>query len=217
MNIQSTAGAPNLWHKALDALDPATKTSVNGIISDYKGVVLTEVIEEAEKNKSLCLKKRWKVEICGKTIILRDLFDKIIACVNQFKGIVDVAVQFDPTAASLPWAGVRFLLHIAVSDRECFEPTVSGLETVSLLIARYAAFESFYLQRGSLIGAELERTLTNLYTRILTFLAHGIRYFGQSTPIRMVKSISQPSQNDEVDRITKADEEVLKFALMVDS
>ncbi|GKZ48065.1 hypothetical protein AbraIFM66951_011816 [Aspergillus brasiliensis] len=217
MNIQSTADAPNLWQKALDALDPTTKTSLNGIISDYKGDVLTEVLEEAEKKKRLCLKKRWKVEIRGKTIILRDLFDKIIAWANQFRAIVDVAVQIDPTGASLPWAGVRFLLHVAVSDRDCFESTVSGLETVSLLIARYAAFESLYLQRGSLIETELERALTDLYTHILTFLAHGIRYFGQPTPIRMVKSIFQSSQNAEVDRITKADEEVLKFALMVDS
>ncbi|KAJ5701694.1 hypothetical protein N7488_009242 [Penicillium malachiteum] len=217
MSIQRTTHAPNLWQKALDALDPAAKMSLDGIISDYNGDVLTEELEEAEKQKTLCLKKRWNVKIGDKTIVLRDLFDKIIAWTNQFRAVVDAAVQFDPTGASLPWTGVRFLLHVAVSDRGCFESTIYGLETVSLLIARYAAFESLYLQRGSLIEAELERALTDFYTRILTFLANGIEYLGQSTPICMVKSIFQSSQNDEIDQITKADKEVLKFALMVDS
>lgn len=136
---------------------------------------------------------------------------------RQFTAIVDVAIQYDPTSASLPWAGIRFLLHVAVSDRECFESTVYGLESVSLLITRYAAFEVLYLQKGSIIEAELERGLINLYTRILTFLANGIRYFSQSVPVRMVKSIFQSSQNDEIDQITKSDEGALKLTRMVDS
>lgn len=81
----------------------------------------------------------------GKTIILRDFFDKIIAWVNQFKAVVDAAVQFDPGAASIPWTGVRFLLQVLVTDSHCFESTIQGLESVSLLIARYTAFEALYL------------------------------------------------------------------------
>ncbi|KAE8397340.1 hypothetical protein BDV37DRAFT_265855 [Aspergillus pseudonomiae] len=135
MTIQSCASGGDLWQKALDAVDTETKTSLAGIISDYKGNIITEILEEAEQKKKLCLKKRWKVEFPGKTIILRDLLDKIIAWARQFTAIVDVAIQYDPTSASLPWADIRFLLHVAVSDRRCFESTVYGLEAVSLLIA----------------------------------------------------------------------------------
>lgn len=207
----------HLWPTALGTLDSHLKASLTGIINDHGGDIVTAILEEAESKKKLCLKKRWKVQFRGKTIVLRDLFDKIIAWVNQFKALVDVAVQYDPGSASLPWAGVRFLLHVAVSDNHCFESTVHGLESVSLLISRYAAFEALYLQKGSTIQADLQRGLTNLYARILTFLAHGIQYFSQPTAIRLVKSVFKTSQNEEIDEITKLDKEVIKLAQIVDS
>lgn len=49
------------------------------------------------------------------------------------------------------------------------------------MITRYAAFEVLYMGRGSLVRAELQGKLTNLYARILTFLAHGVAYFRQNT------------------------------------
>ncbi|OQE87185.1 hypothetical protein PENNAL_c0020G03071 [Penicillium nalgiovense] len=206
-----------LWLTALDALDPHLKESLGEILKVQKGDVVSAILKEAERKKKLCLQKRWKAQIRGKTIVLRDLFDKIIAWVSQFSAVVDVAVQFDPGSASLPWAGVRFLLHVAVSDRHCFESTVHGLESVSLLIARYAAFEALYLQKGSAIQAELHRGLTDLYTRILTFLAHGIQYFGQPTAKRVVKSVFGKSQIEEIDQIAKLDEEIMKLAHIRDS
>ncbi|OQE31088.1 hypothetical protein PENFLA_c002G03105 [Penicillium flavigenum] len=187
------------------------------ILKVQKGDIVSAILKEAERKKKLCLQKRWKVQLRGKTIVLRDLFDKIIAWVNRFSAVVDVAVQFDPGSASLPWAGVRFLLHVAVSDRHCFESTVHGLESVSLLIARYAAFEALYLQRGTAIQADLQRELTGLYTRILTFLAHGIQYFGQPAAKRMVKSVFGTSQIEEIDQIAKLDEEIIRLAHISDS
>lgn len=32
--------------------------------------------------------------------------------VNKFKEVVDVAIQYDPVHAALPWAAVRFLLQV---------------------------------------------------------------------------------------------------------
>ncbi|KAJ9273834.1 hypothetical protein DTO212C5_113 [Paecilomyces variotii] len=217
MAIAICPSGGSLWQTALDTLDSETKSTLVGIVNTYKGNIVSSILDEAERKKTLCIKKRWKVEFRGKTIILRDIFDKIIAWANQFSAVVDVAIQFDQTGASLPWAGVRFLLHVAVSDRTCFESTIHGLEFVSLLIARYAAFEVLYLKTASRVQAELERGLVKLYARILTFLAYGIQYFGQSTPLRMIKSIFQSSQDEQVDQIAEADEEVFKLAQMVDS
>ncbi|KAJ6180539.1 hypothetical protein N7519_011000 [Penicillium mononematosum] len=205
----NTSSGTGLWLTALEALDSHLKESLGDILKVQKGDIVSAILKEAERKKKLCLQKRWKVQLRGKTIVLRDLFDKIIAWVNQFSAVVDVAVQFDPGSASLPWAGVRFLLHVAVSDRHCFESTVHGLESVSLLIARYAAFEALYLQRGSAIQADLQRGLTGLYTRILTFLAHGIQCFGQPAAKRMVKSVFGTSQIEEIDQIAKLDEEII--------
>lgn len=93
---------------------------------------------------------------------------------------------------------------------------------MSLLIARYVGLEALYLQKASqqppsLIHAELEHGLIRVYSDILVFLADGIRYFGQPTPVRAVKSIFRSSQDDCIDRIAKGDEEVIKLAHIVDS
>jgi hypothetical protein len=38
--------------------------------------------------------------------------EKIIAWVIKFKEVGDLAVQYDPIHAALPWAGVRFFLQV---------------------------------------------------------------------------------------------------------
>lgn len=91
-----------LWLTALDALDPNLKESLAGILKDQKGDVVSAILKEAERKKTLCLQKRWKVQLRGKTIVLRDLFDKIIAWVNQFCAVVGVlGYQINVTVAVL--------------------------------------------------------------------------------------------------------------------
>lgn len=49
------------------------------------------------------------------TVILWDLFDKVVNWIDIFKQIGDVAVQNDPVHAALPLAGVRFILQVAAN------------------------------------------------------------------------------------------------------
>ena len=71
------------------------------------------MLEAVEKKKRLCLRKRWKYKKSnGEVIILRDLLEKVMVWVNKFKEVVDVAIQYDPVHAALPWAAVRFLLQV---------------------------------------------------------------------------------------------------------
>jgi hypothetical protein len=59
------------------------------------------------------MEKRWRyIRKTGETVILRDLFDKVIKWIDLFKQVGDVAVQYDPAHAALPWAGVRFVLQV---------------------------------------------------------------------------------------------------------
>lgn len=44
-------------------------------------------------------------------IILRDVFSKIAGWVEKFVAVGDVAVQYDPGHAALPWAAVRLVLQ----------------------------------------------------------------------------------------------------------
>lgn len=69
----------------------------------------------------------------------------------------------------------------AVSDTHCFESTVEGLERISHLMARYAAFEALYTRGGLVVYNELQSRLKSLYVEILSFLVKGMNYFSQSS------------------------------------
>jgi hypothetical protein len=44
---------------------------------------------------------------------LRNQADKIISWLVKFKEVGDITVQYDPSHAALPWAGIRFLLQVS--------------------------------------------------------------------------------------------------------
>lgn len=101
-----------LWDKAFGNLSDEDKGTIDPQHTD-KLVILKDVLEAVEKKKLLCLKKRWKYQKSnGEVIILRDLLEKVAVWVNKFKDVVDVAVQYDPLHAALPWAAVRLLLQV---------------------------------------------------------------------------------------------------------
>jgi hypothetical protein len=118
-----TVGSPNMndsWQIAFNRLTPDLKASLDIAVNLVERLyVLTAVLNEAEEKKKLCLQKRLKIHLHGQTIILRDVFDKIIAWVNEVKSIDDIAVHLNSTAASLPWAGVRFLLQVKKKEIQC--------------------------------------------------------------------------------------------------
>ena len=108
------SGASVAWEAAFDALEPDLQTRLSNAAAECETDVLNIVLSEAEKNRKFCLQKRWRFRLGSEQIILRDLFDKIIAWANEFKAVGDIAVQFDPSPAAIPWAGVRFLLQVFI-------------------------------------------------------------------------------------------------------
>ena len=58
------------------------------------------------------MEKRWKYKKGDKEIIIRDKLEKVVVWVNKFKELGDIAVQYDTGHASLPWAGIRFILQV---------------------------------------------------------------------------------------------------------
>ena len=78
-----------------------------------KRASLADLIKLIDDNKSKCLDKRWRLKKQnGEVIVFRDVMEKIVKTVNKFKDMGDVAVQYDPSHASLPWAGVRLVLQV---------------------------------------------------------------------------------------------------------
>jgi hypothetical protein len=111
-----TALGRDLWAEALQKLSDKDKAAVLQLCpppqTNPQSHTPLQLIAMVEKKREECEEKRWKFNINGRQIILRDVAEKVIVWINKFKEIGDVAVNFDPIHAALPWAGVRFLLQV---------------------------------------------------------------------------------------------------------
>jgi hypothetical protein len=114
------AEVTRLWADALQTLSDKDKAAIlqSGSAfhphSDSNRDVLQHLCVIAEQKRDDCEKRGWKFELHGRQIILRDVAQKIIAWINKFKEVGDVAANFEPVHLSLPWAGIRLLLQVRV-------------------------------------------------------------------------------------------------------
>jgi hypothetical protein len=99
-----------LWEKAFDNLSASDKESLP-FTDDDKRNYLENVLGQTVRSRDACRERGLKFEFRGKTLIVRDLADKILSWVAKFKEIGDIAVQYDPGHAALPWAGIRLVLQ----------------------------------------------------------------------------------------------------------
>lgn len=77
---------------------------------------INDVLESLEKRKQEFIDKQWTV-LGGRNrnaIVLRDIFTKVAVWINKFMTVGDIAVQYDPGHAALPWALIRFLLKVRI-------------------------------------------------------------------------------------------------------
>lgn len=102
----------DLWGLALDKLSLEDKEAISRITAVSKLDILRHLRTAAVEKRNACDDQRWKFEFNGRQIILRDVAEKIVVWVDKFKQIGDIAIQFDPAHASLPWAGIRFLMEV---------------------------------------------------------------------------------------------------------
>ncbi|KAL8800925.1 MAG: hypothetical protein Q9223_007165 [Gallowayella weberi] len=189
--------ATRLWDEAVNSLNDEDKQAIDFLRAD-KPTILADVLNAAEQKKELCMQKRWKyTKKNGDIVIIRDLFDKMIRWVHKFKEIGDIAVQYDPSHASLPWAGIRFFLQLSSNDVQIFGAMAEGLETVTSHIASCQLYEQLYLSRPSSAQTSLESLLLRLYSAILMYLAKARRYYDKSTIRRLGASVFETS--DSVD------------------
>jgi hypothetical protein len=95
--------------EALEKLRPNSSTQQPMSENIDELLILTSTVQDK------CKAKAYKFHFRGKDIIVRDIAGKIVFWLNKFKEVGDIAVNFDPVHASLPWAGVRFLLQVCQS------------------------------------------------------------------------------------------------------
>lgn len=179
-----------MWSRALETLAPDEKGRLNTFVDvDADGSdVLSDILQAAQQKRVEALRKRWRFTWHGHTYIVRDYLEKIIAWVERFKAVGDVAVQYDPAHAALPWACVRFFLQAAVDNVRAFGIMAENMSQVVNLIAQSAIVEDLYLGRNLRVARLLEQSLTRLYARILRFLDRTAKYYSDGTIKNLAKS-----------------------------
>ncbi|OCK79032.1 hypothetical protein K432DRAFT_300680, partial [Lepidopterella palustris CBS 459.81] len=183
--------------------------------------VLTEVKQAVEEKKVQFMDKRWAINRKdNRPIILREKLDKIAVSVEKFIQIGDCAVQYDPAHAALPWAGVRFVLKATIIDQQTITGVFDGMELISNLIGRYAIFEQLYLNTQLKTYTGLEKTLVELYKRVMEYLSKAKRFYSRSTAARLARNIILDAKGDFdslLQRIVEQQREVDYYASLADA
>jgi hypothetical protein len=111
--------------KAFALLGDGDKPGVDAELVEPR-MVLEDALSIVNDKKRLCLEKRWKWTNSNKeTIIIRDVFEKVSCWISKFVEVVDVAVQYNPGHAALPWAAVRVLLKVS-----CVQMTFADTDSI---------------------------------------------------------------------------------------
>ena len=207
-----------LWDEAAKALDDDDDSKLDlGILQSH--VTINDVHAAVQQKLDQCESKRWQyTKSDGEKVVLYKVLQRIVKWVNKFREIGDIAMQYDPAHAALPWAAVRFLLQGAVNSVETFGVMVEGLELTSRVIAVYAEVERNCLRGFSKLKTHLANRIIVLYSAILRYLARASHYFDQSTSKRVLRGAFQTfrsSVSPWLDRIKEAEMEVSKLVELV--
>lgn len=70
---------------------------------------LFAIAKQAEEQNAT---KQFKLRWGNKEVDVREKVEGFVGCLNKFKEIGDIVVQYNPVHVALPWAGVRFILMV---------------------------------------------------------------------------------------------------------
>ncbi|KAJ5418168.1 uncharacterized protein N7487_001718 [Penicillium crustosum] len=218
ITVPIPATAATRWQDAIDRLDPDTRASLAGIAT-RKLDILHLVVKTAHEKRNICISKQWKLKTpSGKTIILRDVLEKIAGWVNRLVYVGDNIVQYDPSHAALPWAAFRFLLNVAVGDVQVWGGMLVNLETIARLLYRCEVVENMHLKRSFSMMAHLQEAMTQLYVDIMSSLSRLVKYFKQGFPERTLWSATRSDPKlPEMTAVYAQEQEVLKWTALSDS
>ncbi|KAK4178043.1 hypothetical protein QBC36DRAFT_112384 [Triangularia setosa] len=187
----------DLWSDAVAKLNKELSHYIN-----FDRLEKQEIVSELLKQTNIAIQyrkdKTWTFQRkSGETVIVRDVLGKVVKWIDRFKQIGDIATQYDPGHAALPWAGVRFLLEIITKDVKTFASVVENIPSIAELICRSALIEELLLQSPSPTANELRQAVVFLYVTVMEYLACARKYFLQRTSKRVWKNLLAPSDLDE--------------------
>ena len=112
--ISSAGGGDDLWTKAYyklpDELQQQLGMNQPGAVDKLQ--TLQSVLQMAVQAREANTANRLKLKFGNREIDVQEAADRLVGWVTEFKEVGDIAVQYDPVHAALPWAGVRFILLV---------------------------------------------------------------------------------------------------------
>ena len=183
----SSTSPDNLWEEALKSLKDEHRRRLVALGANQKAS-LDDLLSTVHDRKARCIGKQWTILVRGKTIVVRDVFEKMVIWIHKFVEVGDAAVQYDPGHAALPWAAVRFILQASISDVETFGMVVQDTETLANVITRCRVLEDLYLGHKLQIANQLREEITTVYAAILSYLSAVLRYLRDNTAVRFLKA-----------------------------
>ena len=131
----------------------------------------------------------------GKEVIIREQLNNIIKAVQVFKDLGGAIAGLDPLHAGLPWAGICFIMQVALGDFDQYTVMVAAVEEVSAIIERYRHVEYVCQRRKDVtLRKEFEGPLLILYKNILRFQVSAGCYYRRKTILNFLRSI--PKMDD---------------------
>lgn len=126
--------SPFLWKLAADRLSERDRRALEFDVD--KITLLDDIVRRTREKQQICIQKQWVFKWKGKKLVLRDVAEKIVAWVNRYKAIGDIAAQFDPVHAALPWAGFRFLLQVSpkFAALRCLQILMLGSRSLPIIV-----------------------------------------------------------------------------------
>ncbi|KAL9636227.1 MAG: hypothetical protein Q9164_002953 [Protoblastenia rupestris] len=177
--------ADDLWNLAAAKLNEKDKSTLKYLHTSTGKP--SDLLAAVEGKKEECKKRQWAIRRSGgkDAIILRDVFSKIATWIQKFVEAGDVASNYDPGHAALPWAGVRFLLK----DVQQYAAAMEGLERVVKLMTWSSIIEKLYHDSSSEEVEQLKLSLIETYESVLRYLVKAYRYFSKSTADRALSNV----------------------------
>lgn len=190
----------DLWQEAIVKSRPILQLDIDLDVTD-RASTLQAIFEEAVNRRDETQKSQRKFRRkSGRDVTYREVYGNIVACVQKFQTIGDIAIQADAGYASLPWAFVRVFITSAIGEHETYGSMLEGLELVANLIYHYAIIEQIYVEKDSQLVVKVRKSLVSLYIAILNYLVQALKYFGSSKAKRIFRGLN-PTANTEVQKL----------------
>ncbi|AEO64672.1 uncharacterized protein THITE_74764 [Thermothielavioides terrestris NRRL 8126] len=217
--IPSLLAKRDLWLEAFEKLPKDTQRQLqrDNATQGPHNQQIQELLNLVKKKQEECERKFWRLRVGDHEIVLRDYAATIVGC---WQKIGDIAIQFAPPQASIPWSAVKALLQITVTESAQMYALLASADRIVRVINRGQIYELVYTTETTpeLALNNLQAALIDLYSAALELLANSTKLLDKSTITRTLHSMLHPGETvDLFSNLVKHESELAREAQACES